>query len=229
MGTNQIPAKYLKTASVNQVGNKPNTFNTGGINQMKPNNTLQQQGTFGNAPKANNTLSNQLSKGNTFNSNANDGIRDQNSYGSRMSNGMNSTASNSYQRSATFGNQNSNAGNFNNARNSTNNKVNSIVSPHKKLSELSLDDFTPISALVGFTTGFTIKAKIIKKTNIRSYQKNGSEGQVFSIEIVDNDGGEIQGSFFGDAAKDFYPKLEEGHVYVFSGGTVKVANTKFQT
>jgi len=217
-GNNQIPAKYLKSAT--PIVNKPNNMMN---NQpTKQNNTFQQ-----NMKPASNSVSNQLSKGNVVGnyntSNANDGIREQNSYNSKMSNGMNSGQS--YQRTATFGNQSTAT-----SRNSSNNRaVNNFSSPHKKLSELSLDDFTPISALVGFSSGFTIKAKITKKTDIRTYNKNGSEGCVFSIEIVDNDGGEIQGSFFGDAAREFHPKLQEGHVYIFSGGNVKVANTKFQT
>ena len=106
---------------------------------------------------------------------------------------------------------------------------NNFTSPHKKLAELTIDDFTPISALVGFTSGFVIKAKITKKSGLRTYQKNGADGHVFSIDLVDNDGGEIQGSFFGETAQEYHPKLEEDKVYIFSGGAVKMANQRFQT
>ena len=220
------------------MGGKPNnTMN----NQQKPMGMMQnqfQQGGMNKAAPASNSLSNQLSKGNTLgllnNGNANDGIRDQSNFkntspvgANRMSNGMNQNTNN-LQRSATFGNQNPAGGN--NSRNSLTNKAGGgLNTPNKKLSELSLDDFTPISALVGFSSGFTIKAKIMKKTDIRKYQKNGQEGQVFSINIVDSDGGEIQGSFFGDLAAQYHERLHEGHVYIFQGGTVKVANTKFQS
>ena len=90
------------------------------------------------------------------------------------------------------------------------------------------NDVTPISHLVGFSSGFTLKAKIIKKSTMRKYQKNGGEGQVFSIDIADSSA-EIQGSFFGEAATENYEGLTEGRVYFFTGGTVKDANPRFQT
>jgi len=102
-------------------------------------------------------------------------------------------------------------------------------SHQKKITELSPDDFTPISSLVEHNSSFTIRAKVISKTELRAYTKKGMPSQVFSIEITDSDGGEIQCSFFGDVALDFFDRVEQDHVYVFSGGTVRLSNSKFQT
>ena len=99
------------------------------------------------------------------------------------------------------------------------------------ISRAQTDDLgahTLIKQLVGFSTGFTLKAKISKKSALRTYNKNGSEGHVFSIDLVDSSG-EIQGSFFGEAAVENYDTLVEGRVYLFTGGTVKDANPRFQT
>lgn len=138
-----------------------------------------------------------------------------------------------YQRTGSLDNQNQNPGTLTSTRNAAgrggHKAVNYVSNSHKKLSELSSDDFMPIGALVVNNPAFTIRAKVTKKSELREYSKNDQVNQVFSIELVDRDGGEIQGTFFGSAAVENFPKLQEGHVYAFSGGTVKLANTKFQS
>ena len=50
---------------------------------------------------------------------------------------------------------------------------------------------------------------------------------MFSIDLLDFLGTQIQATFFGDAAEKFNPVVSENHVYLFSKGTVKPANQKF--
>lgn len=44
----------------------------------------------------------------------------------------------------------------------------------------------PICALNPYNNNWKIKAKIIKKESKRSYNNNGSQASVFTIEIVDD-------------------------------------------
>lgn len=44
---------------------------------------------------------------------------------------------------------------------------------------------------------------------------------------MDNEGTQIVGTFFNDAAEKFYNELEEGNVYTFAGGNVRIANAKY--
>lgn len=189
-------------------------------------NPVQQQNmaSAGGRPAPNNSISNQLIKNNSANSFGQN--NNNNSYNQNQG-GMSGRASGSSTAASSFNNNNQQ--NNNRASGSYGNKAVSYSTPHKKLSELSLDDFMPIRALVGFNTSFTIKAKVTKKTPLRTYNKNGAESHVFSVDLADHDGGEIQGSFFGDAAVHFHAILNENDVYAFSGGTVKMANRKFQT
>ena len=50
---------------------------------------------------------------------------------------------------------------------------------------------------------------------------------MFSIELVDEGGGEIRGTFFNEECEKWYPLMEEGIVYVFSGGRIKAADKKY--
>lgn len=139
-----------------------------------------------------------------------------------------SSSSLTRQKTASFGQEESSRKSLDSFE-TENRKIKVQRSSQKRLSELSQEDFTPISSLVEQNSSFTIKAKVIKKTEMRSYDKKGTPCQVFSIEIVDSHGGEIQGSFFGDVALKFFDTVQQDRVYIFSGGTVKLSNSKFQT
>ena len=52
-------------------------------------------------------------------------------------------------------------------------------------------------------------------------------GSIMKIELVDMYGSQIEGTFFNEAADMFENKLEEDKVYLFSNGTIKIANQKF--
>jgi len=47
------------------------------------------------------------------------------------------------------------------------------------------------------------------------------------VELVDAGGGEIRGTFFNEECEKWYPLLQEGNVYVISGGRIKVANQRY--
>ena len=81
---------------------------------------------------------------------------------------------------------------------------------------------------VGFTD-WRIKARIIKKYERKSYQREGRRGQLLSIDLIDGYGTQIQATFFNDSVDKFFNLLKENHVYLLSNGEVKHANKKFSS
>jgi hypothetical protein len=52
---------------------------------------------------------------------------------------------------------------------------------------------------------------------------------MLKIILLDKDGSEIEGTFFGAAAEQFNSLLKEGRVYRFSNGKVNQANPQYST
>ncbi|KAI8026532.1 Replication protein A 70 kDa DNA-binding subunit B [Camellia lanceoleosa] len=71
--------------------------------------------------------------------------------------------------------------------------------------------------------------KLRCKGNMRTYKNARGEGQVFNVELIDEDGTQIQATMFNEAAKKFFDKFQLGKVYYISKGTLKVANKQFKT
>ena len=59
---------------------------------------------------------------------------------------------------------------------------------------------------------WTIKARITSKSELRRWSNAKGEGTLFSIDLLDSDGGEIRATFFKEACEKFFPVLEEGKV-----------------
>ncbi|CAM9133630.1 unnamed protein product [Ectocarpus fasciculatus] len=89
--------------------------------------------------------------------------------------------------------------------------------------------YMPISAINPYQNRWTIKARITKKDDMRTWNNARGTGTLFSIDLLDEDGSEIKGTFFKAEADKWFQILQEGKVYAFSGGKVKVANKKFST
>jgi replication factor A1 len=85
--------------------------------------------------------------------------------------------------------------------------------------------FFPISELSTYHSKWTIRARVTSKSQVRTF-RNG-DGKVFSVDLLDAEGGDIRASFFNDAVTKFHDKLQKGKCYTFSGGSVKVANRQF--
>lgn len=84
--------------------------------------------------------------------------------------------------------------------------------------------YMPIKALNTFTRDWKIQARVSSKGEKR-VTKNGSA--ILKIELIDMFGTKIEGAFFGEAADHFEKKISENKVYLFSNGSVKMANKKF--
>jgi ssDNA-binding replication factor A large subunit len=85
----------------------------------------------------------------------------------------------------------------------------------------------PISEISAYHTKWTIKARVTNKAPMRTFKKGAGEGKVFSVDLLDADGGEIRASFFNDAAEKFEKVLAVKKCYTFGKGRAKVANSQY--
>jgi len=85
----------------------------------------------------------------------------------------------------------------------------------------------PIKGLNPYQNKWTIKARVTKKGDIRTWSNARGEGKLFSADLIDKDGTEIRCTFFKEAVDKFYELLQQGNVYTFSGGRLKIANKRF--
>lgn len=61
-------------------------------------------------------------------------------------------------------------------------------------------EYMPIKHLNQFTTDWVIKARIIKKAQIREWKNARSSGKLLNFDLVDLEGTQIQATAFNDAA-----------------------------
>ncbi len=62
---------------------------------------------------------------------------------------------------------------------------------------------------------------------MRNYTNARGAGHILKIELIDNQGTQIEGTFFNEQALTNNSTLEENKVYLISGGQIKIANKKF--
>lgn len=80
--------------------------------------------------------------------------------------------------------------------------------------------------LNSFIHDWTIRVKVITKASREWSNANGS-GTLMNVDLMDEYGTMIQGTFFKEMALKYNEILQEGKVYVMSGGTVKLQQKKF--
>jgi ssDNA-binding replication factor A large subunit len=97
----------------------------------------------------------------------------------------------------------------------------------KEESDSDEDMYTPIKALNPMNSNWMIKARVSKKYPVKEWSNARGTGKLINIELVDKYGTQIQATFFNKAVDTFNDLLKEDSVYVFSKGTVKIANQKF--
>ena len=59
----------------------------------------------------------------------------------------------------------------------------------------------PIKALNQFNTEWCIKARILKKADMRKYNNAKGEGCILNLDLIDRDGTMIQATAFNDTAR----------------------------
>jgi replication factor A1 len=86
----------------------------------------------------------------------------------------------------------------------------------------------PIVALTPYQNNWRIKARVVQKSDIRSYSNQRGEGRFFSVVLMD-DSGEIKGTAWNAVVDDLYEKLQQDRVYFVSKARVNLAKKKFST
>ena len=88
--------------------------------------------------------------------------------------------------------------------------------------------FIPIIKLhPGLKWDWRIKARVIKKSERRTWKNERGEGYLMNVDLMDEEGSQIQATLFKEMVDKFCDKLIEGNVYMMSGGLVKEATGKF--
>lgn len=85
----------------------------------------------------------------------------------------------------------------------------------------------PIQSLNPYNETWTIKAKVMSKSVVRTFNSRNGEGKVASMDIVDEQGTSIGVTMWSDFVGRHYEGIEEGKVYFFTRGSIKPANKKY--
>ena len=88
---------------------------------------------------------------------------------------------------------------------------------------------TLISNLNMYQNRWTIKARVVSKSDIRTWSNAKGEGSLFSIELLDSSDMDIRATMFKEAVDKFYNLFQVGSVYTIAGGRIKVASQKYNS
>ncbi|KAI8048555.1 replication factor A 1 [Syncephalis plumigaleata] len=87
-------------------------------------------------------------------------------------------------------------------------------------------DLHPISSINPYQNKWTIRARVLSKSDIRTWKNARGEGKLFNVTFLD-ESGEIRGTAFRDQVDQFYPMLEENKIYYVSNARVNIAKQQF--
>ncbi|KAI4290913.1 replication factor A1 [Pancytospora philotis] len=100
--------------------------------------------------------------------------------------------------------------------------------PAKKPKDAAGESFTSIKDLNPFSASWTIKGRVVSKSDVRTFTSAKGEGKVFSFEVADRSA-QVKVVAFTDTVDIFFPLVEVDKVLTLAKGTVKMANKKFSS
>jgi len=75
-----------------------------------------------------------------------------------------------------------------------------VGSGRRRSADMPSDSFMPIKALNQFSTDWVIKARLVKKGDIRNWKNARGEGQLVNMDLIDREGTLIQVTGFNETA-----------------------------
>ncbi|KAJ1928650.1 Replication factor A protein 1 [Tieghemiomyces parasiticus] len=84
----------------------------------------------------------------------------------------------------------------------------------------------PIRSLNPYQNKWTIRARVVHKSDMRFWNNARGEGKLFSVNLLD-ESGEIKATAFNEMADTLMNQLQEGKVYYFSNARVNMARAQF--
>ena len=99
--------------------------------------------------------------------------------------------------------------------------------PGQRGGQILAPPLLPISALGPYTRRWRLRARVTRKSEVRRFVNQRGQGQLFSVDLVDAEGGETRATFFGAAVEKFLSLVNPHNIYEISGGDVKIAKPKF--
>eukprot|EP00823_Brevimastigomonas_motovehiculus_P004843 TRINITY_DN330_c0_g1_i1.p1 TRINITY_DN330_c0_g1~~TRINITY_DN330_c0_g1_i1.p1 ORF type:complete len:682 (+),score=187.89 TRINITY_DN330_c0_g1_i1:87-2132(+) len=103
----------------------------------------------------------------------------------------------------------------------------SYASSKPSVSSNAAPTFQPIASLNPYVNRWAIKARVTNKSDMREWKNDKGSGNVFSVDLLDSEGGEIRCTMFKEVATKLYDVFQVGKVYEISRGHLKNANKKF--
>lgn len=94
--------------------------------------------------------------------------------------------------------------------------------------DIDVNNIHPINSLSPYQNKWTIRARVVYKAPVRTWNNSRGEGKLFSMDLVD-ESGEIRATAFNSECDKFYDMIEVNKVYFITRGQIKTANKKFTT
>ncbi|KAH9644803.1 hypothetical protein HF086_007891 [Spodoptera exigua] len=98
--------------------------------------------------------------------------------------------------------------------------------PNLDSSLLSSQMTHPIASLSPYQNKWVIKARVMSKSDIRTWNNARGEGKLFSMDLCD-DSGEIRATAFKNECDKFYDMIQVDKVYYISRCQLKTANKQY--
>jgi len=86
----------------------------------------------------------------------------------------------------------------------------------------------PIVGLTPYQNRWTIRARVVKRTEVKEWTNARGTGKLFSFTVTD-DSGDIRITAFNEEVDKFFNLVENNKVVYVSGGTLKQANPAYNT
>jgi len=112
---------------------------------------------------------------------------------------------------------------------------NSLAKPHSVQSsvidnglqrDIDASNIHPINSLSPYQNKWTIRARVVYKAPVRTWNNQRGEGKLFSMDLLD-ESGEIRATAFNSECDKFFDMIEVNKVYFITRGSIKTANKKF--